>query len=104
MALRASNDEVNSPVLGLSYYWQDPEKPPIYDWDQWIQLLEVAVLAKHSIAIFELFQEPTEQNSRNIAMMGNLQVDAAQKKQVSLLYISVGSRGRKTLMEKFPHI
>ena len=36
-------------------------------------------------------------------MMGNLHVDAAQKKLVSLLYLSVGSRGRKTLMDKFPH-
>ena len=28
MALLVSNDEVNSPVPRLSYYWQDPEKPP----------------------------------------------------------------------------
>ena len=37
-------------------------------------------------------------------MVGNLQVDAAQKKLVSLLFTSICSVGRKTLMDKFTHI
>ena len=36
--------------------------------------------------------------------MGNLDAEAAQKKLASLLYISIGSTGRKTLMDTFPHI
>ena len=46
MALRAADeDQPNAPVPGLSYFWQDAEKSPSYDWDQWLQLFEVAVLA-----------------------------------------------------------
>ena len=50
MALRSTDDESsNPPVLGLNYFWQEAEKEPSYDWEQWQQLFEVAVLARHLI-------------------------------------------------------
>ena len=49
MALRATDDEAsNSPVPGLNYFWQEAEKEPSYEWEQWQQLFKVAVLARHS--------------------------------------------------------
>ena len=55
MALREfENDSSSRPVPGLQYFWQDEEKPPTYEWKQWIQLFEVAALARHSISVSEL--------------------------------------------------
>ena len=51
MALRAEEDCSNSPLPGVTYFWQDADKPPSYDWEQMAQLFEVAVLAKHSISM-----------------------------------------------------
>ena len=104
MALRAENDNSNSPLHGLNYFWQDAEKPPSYDWEQWVQLFEVAVLARHSISMTELLREVDEQNPRIAAMMGHLEEVPAKRKLVSLLYISIGKTGRKMLMDKFPNI
>ena len=104
MALRAEEDNSNSPLPGLSYFWQEAEKPPGYDWEQWVQLFEVAVLARHSIAMTELLRVADQQNPRNAAMMGNLDEIPAKRKLVSLMYISIGKTGRKMLMDKFPNI
>ena len=65
MARRADEtDNSNSPLPGLSYFWQDAEKPPGYDWDQWIHLFEVVALARHSISMSELVRETDAQNPR----------------------------------------
>ena len=108
MALRASSsnendDNSNSPVPGLHYFWQEADKTPSYEWEQWIQLFEVAVLARHSISVSELTREEDQNNPRNAALMGNLEIEPAKRKVTSLLYISIGKTGRKMLMDKFPH-
>ena len=95
MALRAEDDNSNSPLPGLNYFWQDAEKPSRYDWEQWVQLFEVAVLARHSISMTQLLREADEQNPRIAAIMGNLEEVPAKRKLVSLLYISIGKTGRK---------
>ena len=104
MALRADEDHSNSPLPGLNYFWQDAEKPPGYDWEQWIQLFEVATLARHSISVSEVLREADQQNPRAAALMGNLEEIPAKRKVVSLLYISIGKIARKMLMDKFPRI
>ena len=104
MALRAEEDSSNSPLPGVTYFWQDADKPPSYDWEQWRQLFEVAVLARHSISITELLREADQQNPRQAALMGNLEEMHTKRKVVSLLYISIGKTGRKMLMDKFPQI
>ena len=95
MALRADEDHSNSPLPGLNYFWQDAEKPPGYDWEQWIQLFEVATLARHSISVSEVLREADQQNPRAAALMGNLEEIPAKRKVVSLLYISIGKNARK---------
>ena len=104
MVLRAEADYSNSPLPGLSYFWQEAEKPPGYDRQQWVQLFEVAVLARHSISMIELLRKADEQNPRIAAMMGNLEQMPAKKKLVNLLYISIGKTGRKMLKDKFTNI
>ena len=51
MALRASNKDPSSPRPGLRYYWRDLDKHHTRDCNQWIQLFEVVVLVKQSIAV-----------------------------------------------------
>ena len=105
MALRASEeDSSNSPVPGLHYFWQEAEKLPTYEWEQWTQLFEVAVLARHSISVTKLIHEVTQDNPRAPAMMGNLEVQPAKRKVTSLLYISIGKTERQMLMDKIPHL
>ena len=104
MALRADKENTNSPLPGLNYFWQDAEKPPGYDWEQWIQLFEVATLARHSISVSEVLRRADQQNPRATALMGNLEEIPAKRKIVSLLYISIGKNARKMLMDKFPTI
>ena len=105
MALRASEEDCsNSPVPSLQHFWQEAAKPPTYEWEQWIQLFEVAVFARHSISVTELTREVTQDNPRVAAMMGNLEEEPAKRKVTSLLYISIGKAGRRMLMDKFAHI
>ena len=100
----ADDDQLNAPVPGLIYFWQDAEKSPSYDWDQWLQLFEVVVLARHSISVSELTRNADEQQPRAQTLMGNIEEAPATRKVISLLYISLGKTGRKMLMDKFPQI
>ena len=96
MALRASEeDSSNSPMPGLQYFCQEAEKSPTYEWEQWIQPFEVAVLARHSISLTELTREVTHDNPKVAAMMGNLEEEPAKRKVTSLLNISIGKQGGK---------
>ena len=108
MALRANEHEDNSsrnaPIPGLSYFWQETEKQPEVDWAQWIQLFQLAVLARHSILVEEITREEEQNNPRNAALIGGMTRDMAQRKVVSLLYLSIGKVGRKKLMDEYPNI
>ena len=108
MALRANEHEDNSsknaPIPGLSYFWQETEKQPEGDWAQWIELFQLAVLARHSISVEDITREEEQNNPRNAALMGGMTRHMAQKKVVRLLYLSVGKVGRKMLMDKYPNI
>ena len=84
MALRADEDHSNAPLPGLNYFWQDAEKPPGYDWEQWIQLFEVATLARHSISVSEVLREADQQNPRAAALMGNLEEIPAKSRKSTL--------------------
>ena len=109
MALRASSlnetdENSNSPVPGLHHFWQEADKTPSYEREQWVQLFEVAVLARHSISVSELIREEDQNNPRSAALMGNLELQPAKRKVTTLAYISIGKTGRKMLMDKFPKL
>ena len=74
-----------SPLPGLSYFWQDADKSPTTEWNSWVELFEMAVLARHSSSTSEVLKTPTEQDPTFPALLGNLTVDTATKKVVSLL-------------------
>ena len=95
MALRAEEDSSHSPFPVVTNFWEDADKPPSYDWDQGVQISEVAVLARHSISITELLRTADEQHHTEVALMGNLEETPAKRKVVSLLYIAIGKTGRK---------
>ena len=105
MALRSTEDDTsNSPVPGLYYFWQEAEAEPSYEWEQWQQVFEVAVLARHSISVSEISWNVDKQNPRVPALIGNLEENAAARKVISLLCLSLGKNGRKMNMVNFPQI
>ena len=104
MALRADEENSNSPFPGVTYFWQEADKSPSNDWEHWMQLFEVAVLARHSISITELLRNADQQNPRQATLMGNMEETPAKRKVISLFYIAIGKTGRKMLMDKFPQI
>ena len=84
MALRASSsnetdENSNSSVPCLHYFWQEADKTPSYEREQWVQLFEVAVLARHPISVSELFREEDQNDIRSAAIMGNLELESAKK-------------------------
>ena len=95
MALRADEENSNSPLPGVTYFWQEADKSPSNDWEQWMQLFEVAVLARHSISITELLRNADQQNPRQATLMGNLEETPGKRKVISLLYIAIGKRAEK---------
>ena len=95
MALRATENSSMqtsslSHLVGLPVSWNDADENPTMEWDKWVDLFQVAVMAKYSISITELTGQVTEQNPRVRALTGNLDEDPASKKIVSVLYLSLG--------------
>ena len=64
----------------------------------------VAVNAKYSISVDELRRNVTEQTPRIAALINNLNEQAAERKLVSLVFLSLGTAARKSLTDKFPHL
>ena len=105
MALRASNspntstssqkDAIPSLLLGLPLFWPHANKPPAMEWERWKDLFAVAVMAKHSISIDELTRTVDEGHPRVKALIGNMPEEAAEKKVVTWLFLSVGEPARK---------
>ena len=36
MAQRADEENSNSPLPGVTYFWQEADKSPSNDWEQWM--------------------------------------------------------------------
>ena len=113
MAQRAVNHEdeeemtKKSGISGLPVYWQDHKRQPQMEWDRWRDLFFMSLMGKYSIQIQEILRVVgTGQNARprNTALMGGLEYDIAEKKVISLLYLSIGGAGRKTLTDKYPEM
>ena len=105
MALRAgySSNPSSSHLVGLPVFWNDPSINPTMDWDKWLDLFQVAKMAKYSISITELTRVVTEQTPRVRPLMGDLDEDPANKKTISVMYLSLGEAARKQFMDKYPN-
>ena len=99
MALRAPNEQS---ISGLSTFWQDAGETRKLDWDKWVQLFEVAIMAKFSISVEELTREETPENPRRQALMGGADPETAERKAVSIMYLALGDAARKTLLDRNP--
>ena len=71
---------------------------------KWWDIFIVAVNAKHSISVHELLRTPTEAQPRQAALLSNTNEQAAERKIVSTLFLSLGAAGRKNLTDKYPHM
>ena len=107
MALRASKDGDEeedghkSGISGLQSYWQDASKKPQMEYQRWQDLFEMSLMGKHSIEVDEITRELGGVQRRK-ELMGNMEKEAAEKKAISLLFLSIGGAGRKTLVDKYP--
>ena len=103
MALRAETAAgagEKSALAGVKSFWPEASTPPQLEWKKWLDLFAVACVAKYSISLHELTR--AEPPARDVALMGNLVHGPACRKVVSVLFLSLGEAGRKTLMDKNP--
>ena len=108
MALQAQESHENaakegsSAIAGLNPYWSDTQKKPSVEWRKWSNLFAVAMTAKYSISISEVLRTVGNETERNKALLNNLDHAVAERKCVSVLYLSLGYAARKTFMDKYP--
>ena len=100
MALREKDSNSSSTAIaGLPIYWGDADKNPVLDWEKWIDLFEVALMAKNNISLAELTKTT---GPKEKSLMGDMEEGAATKKAISSLYLSLGMAARKNLLNKYP--
>ena len=114
MALRPSNssrtdtsaqkDAIPSLLPGLPLFFPHADKPPAMEWERWIDLFAVAVMAIFSISIDELTRTVDESHPRVKALIGDIPEEAAGKKVVTWLFLSVGEPARKLFKYKYPEL
>ena len=71
------------------------------EWEKWIDLFAVAMMAKYSISMNELTRTADETNPRVKALLGDMPEKAANKKVVSMMFQSLGESGRKMFRDKY---
>ena len=89
-------------IAGLAPYWNDPQRKPNIEWKKWCDLFAVAMTAKYSISIAEVLRTVANENDRNKALLNNLGKSVAERKCVSVLFLSLGTAARKTFSDKYP--
>ena len=94
----------NSAVAGLALNWNDPHQKPSIEWKKWCDLFAVAMTAKFSISIAEVLRTVTNETDRNKALLDNLDHSVAERKCVSVLYLSLGAAAQKTFTDKYPTV
>ena len=94
----------SSAVSVLPPYWDSADAAPKTDWEEWWDLFMVATNAKYSISVNELLRPITQNQPRVPALINNLNEQAAERKLVSVLFLSLGSAARKSLTDKFPEM
>ena len=93
-----------SALAGLPSFWDHHETPPQTEWEKWWDIFIVAVNAKHSISDHELLRTPTQSQPRQAALLNNINELAAERKIVSILFLSLVTAARKNLTDKYPNM
>ena len=92
-----------SHLMGFPVDWHDASTNPTMDWDKWLDLFQVAITAKYSVSVMELTRDANEQNPRARALMGDMDENPANKKVMSVMYLSLGEAARKQFKDKYPY-
>ena len=100
MALQGE-PRTSSSIAGLPNYWQEATKPPELEWEKWMELFEVALMAKSNISVAELTKTT---GNKDKSLMGHMEEATAMKKANSVLYLALGMAARKTISDKFPTV
>ena len=64
----------------------------------------VAANAKYTISVNELLRTVTARQPTIPSLINNLNEQAAERKTVSVLFLSLGCAARKSLTDKFPEM
>ena len=111
MALRAAkNSSLTlratslSHLVGLPVFSHDNNINPMMDWDEWLDLFHVAIIAKYSISMTQLTIAVIQQSPRVGNRKGDLEENPENKKVVSVLYLLLWVAARKHFRDKFPHM
>ena len=72
------------------------------DWEKWIDLFAVVMMAKCSISMKDLTRSAVETNPRVKALLGNMPEEAANTIVVRMMFLSLGESGRKMFRGKYP--
>ena len=78
MALQAE-PRTSSSIAGLPISWQEAAKPPELEWEKWIDLFEVALMAKSIISVVELTKTT---GTKDKSLMGDTKEATAIKKPI----------------------
>ena len=100
---RGATSSSPSALAGLPAFRNTAETPPKTELEKWWDVFGVAVNAKYSSSVHELLRTPTENNPRQNALTNNMNEQAAERKVVSILFLSLGSAGRKNLTDRHPY-
>ena len=87
-------------LLGLPLFWSDNTISPLLEWERWLDLFAVAVMAKYSISIEELTRTPDADHPRIKALIGDMAEEAAEKKVLTWLLLLVGEPAKKIFEDK----
>ena len=98
MALRAENSSSggqpsSSHPVCPPVSWNHATAKPSMDWDKWMDLFQVAMMANYSIS--ELTKEVTQQIARVKTLMGDLDEDPAYKTVISAMHLALNEATRK---------
>ena len=94
-----------SAVSGLPSFWDSADAAPKTEWEEWWDLFMTAANAKYSISVNEMLRTVTQQQQPRIAaLINNLNDEAAERKIVSVLFLSLGSAATKSVTDKYPEM
>ena len=83
----------------LPIHWADASKSAQLEWEKWIGLFEVALMAENNISTTELTKTT---GPKETSLMSDLEEATATKKAISVLYVAFGITARETIADKFP--
>ena len=72
------------------------------EWEKWIDLFALAMMTKYSISMNELIRTADETNPKVKALLGDMPEEAANKKAVSMMFLSLEEDDRKMFRDKYP--